>query len=58
MAADSTDRMPIYDPLERARQAAEMGDAQAQLELGQMYYEGKKVPQDYAEAARLVPEIR
>jgi hypothetical protein len=42
----------IYDPLERARQAAEMGDAQAQLELGQMYYEGKKVPQDYAEAAR------
>jgi TPR repeat protein len=35
-----------------ARARAENGDAKAQLELGTMYYYGKGVPQDDAEAAR------
>jgi len=34
-----------------AREAAEQGDASAQLILGLLYYEGKGVPQDYAQAA-------
>lgn len=34
------------------RQAAEQGDAKAQNSLGEAYYEGQGVPQDYAEAAR------
>jgi len=39
------------DPLEKVRQAAEWGDAEAQLKLGVVYYEGKGVPQDYVKAA-------
>jgi hypothetical protein len=42
LAADATAR--------RAR--AEQGDAKAQSDLASMYYHGKGVPQDYAEAAR------
>jgi predicted RNase H-like HicB family nuclease len=32
--------------------AAEKGDAEAQASLGFMYFEGKRIPQDYAEAVR------
>lgn len=32
------------------RSAAERGDAEAQYELGNAYYYGKGVPQDYKEA--------
>ena len=31
---------------------AEQGDAKAQFNLGEMYYFGKGVPQDYGEAAK------
>ena len=31
---------------------AEAGDATAQLELGNMYHDGRGVPQDYAEAVK------
>jgi TPR repeat protein len=34
------------------RPFAEQGDAQAQCNLGKLYYEGKGVPQDYREALR------
>ena len=34
------------------RKAAEQGNSWGQASLGEMYYEGKGVPQDYAEAAR------
>ncbi|MGA8201693.1 MAG: hypothetical protein WB814_16620, partial [Candidatus Sulfotelmatobacter sp.] len=34
------------------RARAEQGDAEAQLKVARMYYYGKGVPQDYAEAAR------
>ena len=33
-------------------QRADSGDAQAQYDLGEMYSQGRGVPQDYAEAAR------
>jgi TPR repeat protein len=33
------------------RRAAELGDARAQLELGNLHSEGKGVPQDYTQAA-------
>ena len=33
-------------------QVAEQGNAKAQFSLGKMYYEGRGVHQDYAEAAR------
>ena len=32
------------------RKAAEQGDANAQIKLGVMYYQGNDIPQDYAEA--------
>jgi len=38
--------------LSETRKAAEQGDASAQFNLGGMYYDGRGVPQDYAEAAR------
>jgi len=38
------------DRLSKARQLAERGDADAQYELGEAYYEGQGVPRDYAEA--------
>src|SRR6187402_98971 len=34
------------------RKKAEMGNAAAQKDLGLMYYKGKGVPRDYAEAAK------
>src|SRR5689334_10418785 len=34
------------------RKAADLGDATAQVVLGNMYYYGQGVPQDYAEAVR------
>ena len=33
------------------RKAAEQADADAQIELGMLYYEGHGVPQDYAQTA-------
>ncbi|MGI9250836.1 MAG: tetratricopeptide repeat protein [Pseudohongiellaceae bacterium] len=36
----------------RYQLVAEQGDADAQYDLGRVYYSGKGVPQDYAEAAR------
>jgi uncharacterized protein len=38
------------DRLSKVRQLAKEGDMQAQCELGQAYYEGDRVPKDYAEA--------
>src|SRR5438876_377180 len=38
--------------LSRLRKAAEQGDAKAQFDLAVMYYKGRGLPQDYAEAAR------
>ena len=35
------------------RSTPEQGDASAQCGLGDLYYEGEGVPQDYAEAIRL-----
>jgi hypothetical protein len=40
------------ESVNRVRQAAEQGDANAQARLGDIYYQGQGVPQDYAEAAR------
>ena len=40
------------DDLESLRQAAEQGDADAQYNLGVMYFEGRSVLKDVAEAAR------
>ena len=37
---------------ESVREKAEKGDAEAQFNLGQIYYEGKGVPQDDSEAAK------
>jgi TPR repeat protein len=37
---------------------AEHGDAKAQLQLGSMYYYGKGVSKNYAEAVSLVSQIR
>src|SRR3990172_3515441 len=37
---------------------AEKGDAKAQHNLGLMYYQGQGVPQNYAEAAKVVPKGR
>ncbi|MCH8098520.1 MAG: sel1 repeat family protein [Proteobacteria bacterium] len=34
------------------RPLAEQGDAEAQFNLGLMYYKGRGVPQDYAEAVK------
>ena len=36
------------------KKAAEQGDAAAQFNLGQIYYSGEEVAQDYAEAMRWV----
>jgi len=47
----STDRK-ANESIDKVRQAAEQGDANAQAMLGDMYYQGQRVPQDYAEAAR------
>ncbi len=38
--------------LREFRSLAELGDAVAQYSLGLMYYHGRGVPQDYAEAAK------
>ena len=40
------------DPVERLRGRAEKGDTDAQVDLGNLYFEGKGIPQDYAEAVR------
>ena len=37
---------------ESMKKAAEQGDAAAQFNLGQIYYSGEEVAQDYAEAMR------
>jgi len=39
------------ESIDKVRHAAEQGDANAQAKLGDMYYQGQGVPQDYAEAA-------
>ena len=38
--------------VEQYRNAAAMGNAEAQFGLAVMYYEGQGVPQDYSEAAK------
>ena len=40
------------DSLKNLRTNAEKGDAEAQFNLGYMYYNGRGVPQDYAEALK------
>ena len=40
------------EEVEELRARAEQGDADAQANLGLMYYNGEGVPQDYAEAVR------
>ena len=40
------------DDIDSFRQRAEQGDIDAQIILSQIYYNGKNVPQDYAEAAK------
>ena len=42
----------IFICCEWYRLAAEQGDAEAQCGLGEMYYGGEGVPQDYAEAIK------
>ncbi len=49
--ARATDRRLAADA-KACRARAEQGDAKAQSDLASMYYHGKGVPQDYAEAAR------
>ena len=48
------DKQPenIDDRIKRYRIAAEQGDAEAQNNLGDCYYNGDGVPQDYAEAVK------
>jgi uncharacterized protein len=41
---------PSSSNLQQIRAAAQQGDAEAQYELGNAYYYGKGVPQDYKEA--------
>jgi TPR repeat protein len=47
----TTDRK-LAEDAKACRVRAEQGDAQAQYELGGMYYQGKGLPQDYVEALR------
>ena len=42
--------------LAELRRRAEAGEADAQYELGCMYYEGKSVARDYAEALKRLGE--
>ena len=48
-----TARLTIASDLDSLNAAAEQGDAEAQFNLGNMYFEGLGVPQNDAEAARL-----
>lgn len=41
-----------YDSIESLTEAAKKGDADAQFELGECYYKGEKVPQNYSEAVK------
>ncbi len=43
---------PENQDVEKLRLAAEPGDAEAQYNLGNVYYLGEGTPQDYAEAAK------
>jgi TPR repeat protein len=42
----------LVEDAKACRLRAEQGDANAQYDLARLYYQGKGVPQDYAEAAR------
>ncbi len=42
----------LVEDAEVSRVSAEQGDAKAEIRLGNMYYDGQGVPQDYAEALR------
>ena len=50
--SDSCSDMTILSPLEDLRTCAEQGNTSAQNNLGNMYSNGRGVPQDYAEAVR------
>ena len=44
--------LSAQDDLDTVRQAADQGDANAQFNLGHMYYNGEGVPKDDAEAVK------
>jgi len=50
--SDSCAALSIESPLEDLRTCAEQGNTSAQNNLGNMYSNGRGVPQDYAEAVR------
>ncbi|MHB1333173.1 MAG: tetratricopeptide repeat protein [Sulfuriferula sp.] len=41
-----------FGPMKKLLEAAQSGDADAQYNLGVLYFEGKDAPQDYIEAAK------
>jgi TPR repeat protein len=51
-----TNEQKLAEEARVCRVRAEQGDARAQSDLGNMYYYGRGVPQDYVEAARLYGE--
>jgi hypothetical protein len=46
------ERRKLSEAADRCRRLAEQGDASREFDLGRMYFEGKGVTQDYAEALR------
>ena len=55
VARATGEQVYVADPaaaMKWCRRAADQGSAKAQVEVGQLYAEGKGVPQDYAEAAK------
>ena len=51
-----TNEQKLAEEARVCRVRAEQGDTKAQFELGNRYYYGQGVPQDYVEAARLYHE--
>ena len=45
----------LSEAVAACQQAAKGGDAQAQYELGEFYYDGKRVPRDLKETLRVPP---
>ena len=43
-------RQYAHNPFKQTLQKASQGDPEAQYQMGLMYYQGKKVPQDYGQA--------
>ncbi len=52
LAPSSVLGRPDLQDIDALRQAAELGDVKAQLEMGGMYHEGHGVPQSNSEAAK------